>query len=804
MYDTQQQTEKKLKTNKQNELLLPDKMSAMISSHGSNPPSSWIEGTVGVSSSVVPQRSVTPIPFEKEVKAPQPQRTSSRVPSKSEASALEYETKGFLGRRSGVALRAAEYRPTLKTIKSTSFSDYIRGVLMGVPLEGVECEEPYYNDPLPPVPTVSTKKTKKPQPQHSVIPNSVSNDTTETNNGAPPLHPGTPKNSTTEALNIQKSSGNSNFTPVFTRGSRQKEETTSPPTTRMSTRSQTRPKKLTYDKKKLKVSELKSLRARRRKRCPPPMHPCRYKLSDGLAKVTLPDGWWDQAGIARDTTARGRRWQKGSSLGDREVLSPIKQCASGIGGVYEFTMVDQPSMTVAEFRDKADAYRKRQIGSELDDDMSDSFMDDLARKFWRRLGPTMEAPTYGADMEGSFFDESSACGWNVNQLESCLQLLTVDTQLKPGETEPDLRLPGVTTAYLYFGMWASVFAAHTEDKNLLSINYLHAGAPKYWYSISPETSDRFESLMASHFSASASQCSEFLRHKSNLLSPSILSKAGIKFRTQIQRPGDAIITFPGSYHFGFNTGFNVAESTNFAVPEWYPMGARAKVCMCHPHSVRIDMRRFKDLLDLYETDMITDGIPKMAYSEWVKLEIGLSKTDHKKSIVAPSDESEFDIEKWEMEEKLLRTKGRVVEVTEMDVRSLNASHFPPKKKQRTTPSSQKKKKERSFHVALRVRPSVFAPQTPIICLLKCENEAEEKYFSGMITCVVEGHARLHFAGTGKKDDIWMNADNPKLFLDGGLEEEPFAEGGSYSHRKKKLTSQKGSLKSSKARKTLMK
>lgn len=332
---------------------------------------------------------------------------------------------------------------------------------------------------------------------------------------------------------------------------------------------------------------------------------CWYKLRDGIAKVSLPQGFHSKL----DATARGRhvrfytdldismlfsrmklvflfcsnhhyyllhylfffpfpfslpsfdsslmkmiilyqqnspQWAKGSKLGDMIIPSPIKQAISGIGGVYEYTLLEQPSITVSQFRTLADEYRKRQLGSEFDVDQSDEVCDELARKFWRRLGPTMEPPIYGADMEGTLFNKDAyACGWNVNRLESCLCLLRADVKdgegggVGGGGDDEEFHLPGVTSAYLYFGMWASAFAAHTEDMNLLSINYLHAGSPKYWYGIAQEDSKRFESLAQSHFVGRASECSEFLRHKRCLLSPAILRKAGIKFTTCVQRPGDA-------------------------------------------------------------------------------------------------------------------------------------------------------------------------------------------------------------------------------------------------------------------------
>lgn len=57
-----------------------------------------------------------------------------------------------------------------------------------------------------------------------------------------------------------------------------------------------------------------------------------------------------------------------------------------------------------------------------------------------------------------------------------------------------------------------------------------------------------------------------------MLSPRILAENNVPVYTCLQNAGEFMITCPKAYHAGFNHGFNFAESTNFALDDWLPLG----------------------------------------------------------------------------------------------------------------------------------------------------------------------------------------------------------------------------------------
>ncbi|XP_046732188.1 lysine-specific demethylase 4A isoform X2 [Silurus meridionalis] len=278
----------------------------------------------------------------------------------------------------------------------------------------------------------------------------------------------------------------------------------------------------------------------------------------GLAKIVPPKEW------------KPRRSY--DDIDDLLIPAPIQQVVTGQSGLFTQYNIQKKPMTVKEFRKTANS--DKFCSPRYDD------FEELERKYWKNV--TFNPPIYGADVNGTLYDPG-VDEWNVGHLNTILDTV---------EHDSGITIEGVNTPYLYFGMWKTTFAWHTEDMDLYSINYLHFGEPKSWYTVPPEHGKRLERLAKGFFPGSSQNCEAFLRHKMTLISPSILKKYGIPFEKITQEAGEFMVTFPYGYHAGFNHGFNCAESTNFATQRWIDYGKQAILCSCRKDMVKISMDVF--------------------------------------------------------------------------------------------------------------------------------------------------------------------------------------------------------------------
>lgn len=147
----------------------------------------------------------------------------------------------------------------------------------------------------------------------------------------------------------------------------------------------------------------------------------------GLAKVIPPKEW-----VAR------KSGYDLDQLADFRIKSPIEQRVEGKEGIYTSYNITQRSMRLREFEAMANKSKHATPNH--------SNYDELERKYWKNL--TFIPAWYGADVSGSLTDHDQPY-WNCNHLGTILDDLQDDSGLK---------IEGVNTAYLYFGMWKSTFA----------------------------------------------------------------------------------------------------------------------------------------------------------------------------------------------------------------------------------------------------------------------------------------------------------------------------------------------------------
>ncbi|KAJ1431075.1 Zinc finger, C5HC2-type [Sesbania bispinosa] len=178
----------------------------------------------------------------------------------------------------------------------------------------------------------------------------------------------------------------------------------------------------------------------------------------------------------------------------------------------------------------------------------------LEKEFWHEIGcGKMETVEYACDVDGSAFsssptDELGNSKWNLKKLsrlhKSVLRLL-------------ETSIPGVTEPMLYIGMLFSMFAWHVED------HYLYRVVREHVYTNDILSSDGEDGAF------------DVLLGKTTLFPPNILLEHKVPVYKAVQKPGEFVITFPRAYHAGFSHGFNCGEAVNFAMGDWFPLGAIA-------------------------------------------------------------------------------------------------------------------------------------------------------------------------------------------------------------------------------------
>lgn len=203
----------------------------------------------------------------------------------------------------------------------------------------------------------------------------------------------------------------------------------------------------------------------------------------------------------------------------------------------------------------------------------------MEKEFWQEIAcGKMEAVEYACDVDGSAFsssdtDQLGSSKWNLKNLsrlpKSVLRLL-------------ETAIPGVTDPMLYIGMLFSMFAWHVEDHYLYSINYHHCGAFKTWYGVPGHAALDFEKVVREHvyttdiLSADGEDGAfDLLLGKTTLFPPNILLEHDVPVFKAVQKPGEFVVTFPRAYHAGFSHGFNCGEAVNFALGDWFRLGAIA-------------------------------------------------------------------------------------------------------------------------------------------------------------------------------------------------------------------------------------
>lgn len=181
-------------------------------------------------------------------------------------------------------------------------------------------------------------------------------------------------------------------------------------------------------------------------------------------------------------------------------------------GVFMLTFQKEKKMTLKEY--------KRIALNEISERNRD--YDAVETQFWQHTNESSSQKVlkshtiYAMDNDFSRYPDECT-SWNLNKLTNVESIIHNGTKIS-----------GLNCPQTNYGMTFCSFASHCEDSNLGSINTLHEGEPRTWYTVPQSNAEKLENLVQS-LTPKTIACDLFIRHKSVLIPPEILQLHRIEY-----------------------------------------------------------------------------------------------------------------------------------------------------------------------------------------------------------------------------------------------------------------------------------
>ncbi|KAJ8334256.1 hypothetical protein SKAU_G00398950 [Synaphobranchus kaupii] len=176
----------------------------------------------------------------------------------------------------------------------------------------------------------------------------------------------------------------------------------------------------------------------------------------------------------------------------------------------------------------------------------------------------VDTNTHGSGFPVGKSEPFSKHGWNLTVL--------------PNNSGSILRhlgaVPGVTIPWLNIGMVFSTSCWSRDQNRLPYVDYLHTGADCVWYCVPAEEKTKLDKVVHTLLQANGTPGLEMLE-KNIMISPELLSREGIKVHRTVQKSGQFVVCFPGTFVSKVSCGYSVSETVHFATTQWMDLGYQA-------------------------------------------------------------------------------------------------------------------------------------------------------------------------------------------------------------------------------------